>query len=83
MNTNDMKKGTRIKLSYNGWEAKLMNNKKGNIRDAEVYGIYTELSSVYSHNIVAYQDNAGNWQTDVEYSKGQIQCKQMNDAMGF
>ena len=40
MRTNDIKKGTRIKL-HNGWFGTMMDNKKGNVRMAEVQGIYT------------------------------------------
>ena len=79
--TNDIKKGTRLKLR-NGWEATMYDNKKGNIRMAEVEGIYTEIGSVYSHDIVAYKDEQGNWK-NVEHTKAQLDCKKMNDAMGF
>lgn len=59
--TNQLKKGTRILLS-NGWEADLMDNKMGNIRLAKVYGFYTEIGSVYAHDIVkAFVD--GKWVT--------------------
>ena len=78
--TNELKKGTRIKLS-NGWEAELFNNGRGNTRMATVYGTFTETGSVYSHDIVAYQDAEGNWQTDIEYTKDQIKCKAMDKAM--
>ena len=79
--TNDIKKGTRLKLR-NGWEADMYDNVKGNIRMAKVYGIYTEIGSVYSHDIVAYKDENGEWQ-DVEHTQAQHKCKKMNDAMGF
>lgn len=49
--TNDLKKGTRVQLR-NGWEAEIYDNKKGDIRMAKVYGDYTEIGSVYSHDIV-------------------------------
>lgn len=52
MKTNDIKKGTRI-LLRNGWEAVLIDNKKGTIRDAEVYGDFTECGSIYAHDILA------------------------------
>jgi hypothetical protein len=77
--TNELKKGTRIKLR-NGWEADLVDNRKGNTRDAKVYGTYTEIGSVYSHDIVRYKDAEGNWQL-VEHTKAQLECKAMNDAM--
>lgn len=51
MKTNDLKKGARIQLR-NGWFGTIQDNKKGSIRFAEVEGIYTELGSVYSHDII-------------------------------
>ncbi len=77
--TNDLKKGARVKLA-NGWEADLYDNKKGNIRNAKVYGTYTEIGSIYSHDIVAYAVGH-EWKTDIEYTKSQLQCKAMNDQL--
>ena len=57
MLTNDIKKGTRVRLK-NGWYATIMDNKKGNIRMAEVEGYYTEIGSIYAHDIqVVFTDN--------------------------
>jgi len=53
MHTNDLKKGTSVRLR-NGWSATIEDNKKGNIRLCKVYGRYTELGSVYSHDIMEY-----------------------------
>ena len=50
MNTNDLKKGDLVRLR-NGWIAEIYDNKKGNIRMAKVYGIETEIGSVYAHDI--------------------------------
>lgn len=50
MKTNDLKKGTKVRLQ-NGWEAIIEDNKKGNIRMAKVFGLYTEIGSIYSHDI--------------------------------
>jgi hypothetical protein len=53
MNTilsNDLKKGDMVIL-HNGWKAKIEDNKKGNIRMATVYGLYTEMGSIYSHDV--------------------------------
>ena len=52
MKTNELRKGTRIILR-NGWKAEIADNAKGNIRMAKVYGIETEIGSVYSHDITA------------------------------
>lgn len=54
MKTNDLKKGTRVKLR-NGWLADIADNRKGDTRMATVYGFETEMGSVYSHDIVAAQ----------------------------
>ena len=48
--TNDLKKGTKIRLAC-GWDAEVYDNKKGNIRLAKVYGFETEIGSVYAHDI--------------------------------
>ena len=79
--TNDIKKGTRLKLR-NGWEADMYDNAKGNTRVVTVHGFCTDTASVYSHDIVAYKDENGEWQ-EVEHTPAQIKCKKMNDAMGF
>ena len=52
MKTNDIKKGDRILLS-NGWYATMADNARGNTRMAKVEGHYTEIGSVYSHDIMA------------------------------
>ncbi len=72
MFTNDIKKGTRVELR-NGWQATMMDNKKGNVRTAEVEGIYTEIGSVYAHDIVMVQTDseADTWEI-VEHTKAQI-----------
>jgi len=75
--TNDLKKGTRIKLR-NGWEADLVDNRKGNIRDAKVYGTFTEIGSIYSHDMVKYKDG-DEWKA-IEHTKSQLNCKKMNEA---
>jgi hypothetical protein len=68
INTNDLKKGTQILLK-NGFGAILYDNKKGNIRLAEVDGIFKELGSIYSYDIdQAFINNA--WQP-VTYTKKQ------------
>ncbi|MEK9748233.1 MAG: hypothetical protein VW443_04800 [Pseudomonadales bacterium] len=58
MKTNDLKKGARVILR-NGWHARLEDNRKGNTRVATVYGDYTEMGSVYSHDIVGYETSEG------------------------
>lgn len=53
--TNKLKKGTRIVLR-NGWQAVLEDNKKGSIRMATVFGTYTEMGSIYAHDIAGYKE---------------------------
>ena len=50
--TNEIKKGDRI-LQANGWFGTMYDNMKGTIRMAEVEGLFTEIGSVYAHDIVA------------------------------
>ena len=71
MKTNDIKKGMRIKLA-NGWYATMMDNKRGNIRMAEVEGIYTEIGSIYAHDIISVEQPDGVWHV-VEHTKQQKQ----------
>lgn len=56
--TNELKKGDKVTLKC-GWDAVLEDNKKGNIRLATVHGIYTEMGSIYAHDIVAAYPQAG------------------------
>ena len=70
MKTNDLKKGTRIRLR-NGFYATLMDSKKGNTRLADVEGIYREIGSVYSHDIVSAKSLAHDGWLPVEYTPAQ------------
>lgn len=70
--TNELKKGTRVFLR-NGWEADIMDNGRGNTRLAKVYGDYTEIGSVYSHDIVAAIVNGE--RVLIEYTKSQRECQ--------
>lgn len=87
MKTNELKKGTRV-LLRNGWEAQLADNMKGNTRLTTVFGDYTEMGSVYSHDIVGYDLGAGppcgkgGWLTPatwehVEHTPKQIELRKM------
>jgi len=66
--TNSLKKGHRVTLK-NGWEADLLDNKKGNIRFVKVFGYCTEMGSVYSHNIVSVSQEGKGY--PVTYTKKQ------------
>lgn len=54
MLTNDLRKGAYVKLA-SGMEARIEDNKKGNIRLCTVYGedvgMFTEMGSVYAHDM--------------------------------
>jgi len=54
MKTNDLKKGRMIRLA-NGWFAIMADNQRGNIRMADVDGMYRETGSVYAHDIEFYR----------------------------
>ena len=59
MLANDIKKGNTGTL-INGWEFRIEDNNKGLIRMATVYGFYTEMSSIYMHNIASVNMPNGN-----------------------
>ena len=82
MKTNELKTGVRVKLR-NGWEATIKDNMRGNTRVCEVYGDFMEIGSVYSHDIIAYQDVVGDWHEDIEYTKSQLECRGMIGAIGL
>lgn len=60
----------------NGWEADMADNAKGNTRMAKVYGHFTEIGSVYSHDIVAVQSpvNPYMWNS-VEHTPAQLKLQ--------
>jgi len=74
MKTNDLKKGTRIRLA-NGWYATLTDNGKGNIREAEVEGFVKEIGTVYSHDIVSVICNGVI--TKIEHTPAQLKLKKL------
>lgn len=88
--TNDLKKGTRIKLA-NGWYGTLTDSRKGNTREAEVEGLYTEVGSVYGHDIVQAlvdvdnkRGTGGKEWTAVAHTPAQVAArKQSGDVFGF
>lgn len=76
--TNDLKKGTQILLK-SGFAAVLIDNKKGNIRYANVKGLFNEIGSIYSHDIdQAFID--GNWQ-QVTHTKKQKDLNNLIDVL--
>jgi len=69
MKTNQLKKGASVMLR-NGWKAELVDNMRGNTRLAKVYGDYTEIGSIYAHNIVKYKIG-DDWHDDIVHTKSQ------------
>ena len=80
MLTKELKKETRV-LLRNGWEAKTLGSARGTTTLCEVYGIVTEMGSVYSHDIVKYQNENGGWDVISGYQPCQLKCRKM--AIGF
>ena len=53
LTTNSIKKGMGVQLR-NGWYGIMADNMRGNTRMVDVAGIYREIGSVYSHDIVMF-----------------------------
>lgn len=75
MQTNQIKKGVRIKL-HNGWFGVMFDNKKGNIRMAEVHGLHTEIGSVYAWDISHAHDPESDTWVEVELTDKQKQDRE-------
>ena len=82
MHTNDIKKGMRVYLSQ-GWEGTMKDNRKGNTRMVEVEGIYTEIGSVYAHDIVGVLDVANAQWVKIEHTPAQLKLKQQLANSGW
>ena len=82
MQTNDIKKGMRILLSQ-GWEGTMKDNLRGKIRMVEVEGIYTEIGSVYAHDIVGVLDVANAQWVKIEHTPAQLKLKQQLANSGW
>lgn len=78
--TNEIKKGERVK-QRNGWEAKMLDNMRGNIRVAEVYGDFTESGSIYMHD-VTHVLRDGKW-LPVTHTPKQLEMRELLDGMGW
>jgi hypothetical protein len=81
MFTNELKKGDKVRLR-NGWDAKLEDNMKGVTRLCTVYGDFTEMGSVYSHDIM-FKYEADGTHTKIEYTPAQLKCKASANSFGF
>lgn len=80
MKTNDLKKGSMV-LLRNGWKAEIADNLKGNTRLATVFGDFTEIGSVYSHDISKVWINE-QWH-DIEHTPAQLKLRDRLESMGF
>jgi hypothetical protein len=80
MLTNDLKKGMMVTLN-NGWKARIEDNKKGNIRMATVYGIATEMGSIYASDITNVMVNA-QW-IPVIQTAAQVKAYNTRKSFGF
>ena len=78
MKANDIKKGMNVLLK-NGWYATMADNRKGNIRMAEVQGYVTETGSIYAADIDMVEKPGGGWEK-VEHTDKQKQVANMWSA---
>lgn len=79
--TNDIKKGEMVMLA-NGWEARIEDNRKGNVRMATVYGMYTDIGSIYSSDIRQVKNTSGEWES-VSITSKQKQTADNRKQWGF
>ena len=87
MKTNDIKKGTEIRTKQLGVAVSgvMMDSLKGNTRmiktNGSEVGMFDEMGSVYSHDIVQVEVD-GEWK-DIEHTKAQLELKGQVSAMGW
>jgi hypothetical protein len=74
MQSNEIKKGDLMFLK-NGWKAVMFDNKKGNIRMAEVYGLCKEIGSIYVWDIDCVK--VGTEWVSVDLTEKQIKAQQV------
>jgi hypothetical protein len=68
-------------LLTNGWEADIMDNMKGQTRLAKVYGDFTDIGSVYSHDIKSVK--IGEDWFPIEHTDTQLKLKEQLKKIGF
>lgn len=86
MKTNDVKKGTRVMLSFSAsmgetprWQGTMMDNMRGNTRVVDVEGWEHEMGSVYAYDIEFAQVD-GKW-VKLEHTEKQLELKKLVNAM--
>ena len=77
MLTKELVKGQRVRLR-NGWEAELTRKPGATTAEAKVFGHYTEIGSVYCHDIMYARDGEG-FDRPVEHTPAQVRCRQANE----
>jgi hypothetical protein len=81
MKTNEIRKGQRVQLR-NGWFGTMADNAKGNTRMVKVEGDYTEIGSVYSHDILRAENAQGSWEA-VQHTDKQEKLRNTVARFGF
>jgi hypothetical protein len=90
--TNDLKKGMWVMMRGTNWIAQIADNMRGNIRMAKVYGLYTEIGSVYVWDIrckLADDTDPHNEErkftpvANIELTPKQVKDRDRIQAMGF
>jgi hypothetical protein len=61
----------------------MMDNKKGNIRVAEIEGFYTEMGSIYAHDITGCQREPGAPWEPIELTDSQKKFRSSMTRMIF
>lgn len=87
MQSNDLKKGTYVRLT-SGIEARIEDNRRGNVRLATVFagdvGLYTEMGSIYAHDIdVVLDGRHGRMTALVQHTDKQKALRKQVVALGF
>ena len=88
MKTNDIKKGTEIKTKQLGVPVSgvMMDNLKGNTRliktNGSEVGLFDEVGSVYSTDIIMAENSEGVWE-DVEHTDKQGKDADFRRLAGF
>ena len=76
MLTKELVKGQRVRLR-NGWDAELTRKPGATTAEAKVFGHYTEIGSVYCHDImVVWNDGVG---YAIEHTPAQLRCRQAHE----
>ena len=88
MKTNDIKKGTEIKTKQLGTlvSGVMMDNLRGNTRmiktNGSEIGMFDEIGSVYSTDIILAKNDKGEWE-NVEHTDKQTKDKTFRSLAGF